>query len=404
MNKTNNSTNITCPHCKEAFSAEDALIQHLQADFEQKRLQLEAESERKLQKMLQDKEKDLENKLKMETQHKTEALQKALDEKNAQLNSFKTIETTLIETKNKLKEFEASRDIDVKKGVLVAQKQWETQKTQQIKEQYALEIQQTKQDYDVTIKEKDVLLEQLQKRIKDLNQKSQQGSMQLQGEAQELVIEEKLRTLYPFDEIKEIDKGANGADTLQIIHNKHGQECGKILYESKRTKTFSNAYIAKLKKDMQQAGVQVGILVTNTMPKDMPKMGEKQGVWICRPSDFPLLSMVLRKTVLEKFTFLQSQTNKKEKMGLLYDYLTGKDFKLQIASIFAVHDTMLQQIIVEKRAFDKQWKAREKNLNLLVLSAGQIQGSIEGISGQVIVEDAFFSDVEDIPVIEEVID
>ena len=142
--------------------------------------------------------------------------------------------------------------------------------------------------------EKDILINQLRDQLKEASQKAEQGSMQLQGEAQELVIEEWLATEFPLDKIEEIKKGARGADCLQIVNTHNRQDCGTIYYESKRTKAFGGDWIEKFKGDIREKDADIGVLITETMPSGMSRMGMVDGVWICTYAEFQGLTHVLR--------------------------------------------------------------------------------------------------------------
>ncbi len=154
-----------------------------------------------------------------------------------------------------------------------------------------------------------------------MRRKSEQGSMQLQGEVQELALEELLKAAFPFDIISEVGKGVRGADCIQTVRNNFGQECGKIIFESKRTKDFASDWIEKLKADMRSQGADVAVIVTQALPKDMDRFGEKDGVWICSFAEVKPIVQMLRDGIIKISSALKSQENRGDKMHLLYDYL-----------------------------------------------------------------------------------
>jgi hypothetical protein len=206
--------------------------------------------------------------------------------------------------------------------------------------------------------------------------------MQLQGEVQELALEELLKANFPFDEISEVGKGKRGADCIQTIRNNHGQECGKIIFESKRAENFGGEWIEKLKSDMRNQGADVAVIVTRTMPKDMDQFGEKNGVWICGFGEVKALVHVLRDGILKIFHATKSQENRGDKMLLLYDYLTSSEFGEQWKAIREGFQAMKQSIQRERDAMEKLWKSREKQLEKVLLNAAHIRGSIDGIAGK----------------------
>ena len=205
--------------------------------------------------------------------------------------------------------------------------------------------------------------------------------MQLQGEVQELILEDMLRGSFPFDMVNEVGKGVRGADCIQTVRNSFGQECGKIIYESKRTTNFGGDWIEKLKADMRSQGADVAVLVTQAMPKDMDCFGEKDGVWVCTFSEVRALTTVLRDLIIRVYNASKSQENKGDKMTLLYNYLTSSEFSEQWSAIREGFLSMRMSIVKEREQMEKLWKAREKQLEKALLNAANIKGSIEGISG-----------------------
>ncbi len=214
-----------------------------------------------------------------------------------------------------------------------------------------------------------------------MKRKSEQGSMQLQGEVQELALEQLLKYSFPFDLVNEVGKGVKGADCIQTVRNNYGQECGKIIFESKRTKDFSEDWIEKLKADMRVLGADVAVIVTQAMPKDMNCFGEKNGIWICSFSEVKALVYVLRDLVIKVYNASKSQENKGDKMTLLYQYLISGEFSQQWKAISEGFVSMKMSIQKERDQMEKLWKVREKQLEKVLLNATHIKGSIEGIAG-----------------------
>jgi hypothetical protein len=237
-------------------------------------------------------------------------------------------------------------------------------------------------DFQLQLKEKEKQLEDQRRLIEEMKRKADQGSMQLQGEVQELALEKLLQAAFPFDLVEPIGKGIRGADCTLTVRNPSGQACGKIIYESKRTKNFEVDWVEKLKNDMRQQGAQVAILVTRIMPRDMNCFGEKNGIWICNFSEVKALTEVLRDGVIRIFQASRNQQNKGDKMQLLYDYLTSSEFSEQWKAIREGFSSMKMSIQRERDMMEKLWKTREKQLEKVLLNAAHIKGSMEGISGQ----------------------
>jgi len=214
-----------------------------------------------------------------------------------------------------------------------------------------------------------------------MKRKAEQGSMQMQGEVQELLLEELLQTTFPFDNIAPVGKGVRGADCIQTVRNQLGTEVGKIIFESKRTKDFTNDWIEKLKTDMRNLGADVAVIVTQALPKDMDRFGEKEGVYICTFSEVRSVVLLLRNALLKIYDAKKSQENKGDKMVMLYDYLIGNEFGEQWKAIREGFMSMKLSIQRERDTMEKLWKSREKQLEKVLLNAAHIKGSIEGIAG-----------------------
>lgn len=237
---------------------------------------------------------------------------------------------------------------------------------------------------ELKLKELAKQLEDQKKLTEEMKRKQEQGSMQMQGEVQELSIEEWLATSFPLDVIEEIKKGERGADCLQIVHTRTRQNCGSIYYESKRTKSFQASWIEKFKQDIQEKNADIGVLVTEVMPPDMERIGQKEGIWICSYEEFKGLSNVLRESIIQLSTAMIIQENKGDKMGMLYDFLTSNEFKLQIESIVEGFSQMKADLETEQRAMRKIWKAREKQIDKVVVNTIDMYASVKGIAGSAV--------------------
>ncbi|GAA4210247.1 DUF2130 domain-containing protein [Pedobacter jeongneungensis] len=236
-------------------------------------------------------------------------------------------------------------------------------------------------EHQLRVKELEKQLDDQKKLAEEMKRKAEQGSMQLQGEVQELILEELLRSNFPFDLIEEVGKGVRGADCVQVVRNQFGQECGKIIYESKRTKDFGGDWIEKLKKDMRSMGVDVAVIVSQCYPKGMDCFGQRDGVWICSFEEVNAVAYVLRDGILRLSSAMKSQENRGDKMHMLYDYLMGAEFSEQWKAIREGFMSMKLSIQRERDAMERLWKAREKQLEKVLLNATHIRGSIEGIAG-----------------------
>jgi hypothetical protein len=205
------------------------------------------------------------------------------------------------------------------------------------------------------------------------------------------MLEELLKDHFPYDAVTEVGKGVEGADCILAVKNHLGAECGNIIFESKRTKTFQNAWIDKLKNDMRSTQADVAILVTQVYPKDMKCFGEREGVWICSFNEVIALTTALRHTIIRIAETKKSEENKGEKMQMLYSYLTGLEFRQQIETIVEGFVLLKNSITKEKIQMEKTWKERERQLERVLISTSGLYGSIKGIAG---------ASINDIPLLE----
>jgi hypothetical protein len=390
---------ITCPNCGHQFDVEEALSgkfeAHYKAEFEKKmseqgkRLQQEKEKleeEKKILDRLKEEQEDilkaqLNKALEQESikirkrameyyEEKMKSLEQENDKRKQENKLLKEKEVFLMRKEADLKEKQEELLLNVEKQLLERQKEIEDKA--RAKERDSFELEKIK------------LLKQIEdnkKLAEEMKRKAEQGSMQLQGEVQELALEELLMRNYPFDKISEVPKGIRGADCIQYVVNSLQQNCGSIVYESKRTKNFANDWIDKLKQDQVTCKADVAILVTETMPSDMERFGEKNGVWICGYHEVRSLSFVLREMLVKTYAAKLSQENKGDKMELLYHYLTSNEFVQNIKRIVENYDGMIDQLNSEKKAMHKLWATREKQIWVVQENISALFGSIKGIAG-----------------------
>lgn len=401
---------ITCPNCKHNFEPEDAIAKSLEKEYQEKfnqdrqRLsdqfsqkenlfqQQQKEFEKKKEKenelfaerLAKEKlkmEEDLQQKLRKsisnDFENQLKLLQEANNDNEEKLKSARQKELEFLKKEKDLKNKAAEMEIELEKKLAQGRELLTEQIRKQEKEKN--EIKETEQS--LKFRELEKQLNDQKKLVEEMKRKQDQVSMQLQGEVQELALEEILASAFPFDVISEVGKGVRGADCIQIVRNNFGQECGKIIYESKRTKDFGGDWIEKFKTDMRSTGADIAVLVTKAMPKDLDCFGLKDGVWICTFSEVKALANVLRDGIIRVYNSAKSHENKGDKMHLLYDYLTSNEFSEQWKAIREGFVAMKMSIISERSAMEKLWKAREKQLEKVLLNAAHVKGSIEGISG-----------------------
>ncbi|WP_100968466.1 DUF2130 domain-containing protein [Helicobacter pylori] len=309
----------------------------------------------------------------LEQQKGLELLQKELDEKSKQVQQLHQKEAEIERLKRENNEAESRLKAENEKKLN------EKLETEREKIEKALH-----EKNELKFKQQEEQLEMLRNELKNAQRKAELSSQQLQGEVQELAIEEFLKQKFPLDCIEEIKKGQRGGDCIQVVHTREFQNCGKIYYESKRTKEFQKAWVEKLKSDMREIGADVGVIVSEALPKEMERMGLFEGVWVCSFEEFKALSAVLREGVIQVGLAKKSQENKGDKMDLLYHYLTSSEFSMQVNAIIEGFEQLRADLESEKRAMNRIWKSREKQMEKVFEGTINMYGSIKGIVGNVI--------------------
>ena len=401
---------ISCPNCQFQFEPGDAFMKDFETQARQKmtaewqKLKAEVEKDKvaiqqqkdTLNKQQEEQEQLLQDRLQIEKSKLQEHLQETIKKSVASdfENQIKMLQQSQADNEEKLKEArkkeleflqkeqalktrQEEMEIDLQKRILLEREKLSVE----IREVEKLRSQQMEDEFKMKLAEKEKQLEDQKKLAEEMRRKAEQGSMQLQGEVQELLLEDILRTGFPHDKILPVGKGVRGADCFQVVCNPFGNECGKIIFESKRTKDFGSDWIEKLKADMRSLGADIAVIVTHVLPKDMDRFGEKDGVYICSFAEVKSLVTVLRNSILKVYALSKSQENKGDKMHMLYDYLTSNEFAEQWSAIREGFISMRLSIQKERDTMERLWKAREKHLEKVMLNANSIRGSIEGIAG-----------------------
>lgn len=397
---------ITCPSCGHSFEAEQAIEQKIKQQFNEKwkieiakrKLENDAEiaknareNEAKLaflkseydknlsedRKNLLEERKKIEiltkEKLKSEFEQELKSSKEEVESKSKLISELKSKEIEFVKKERAFLEIKDQLELDFQKRILEEQKNIQD-----------LARKKAEDENQFKLLEKDKKLEQLKEQIEIMKKKAEQGSMQLQGEVQEIALEELLKITFPFDTISEVGKGIMGADAIQTVRNAMGNVCGSIIYESKRTKNFSNEWIDKLKNDLRTQKSDIAVIVTETMPKDMDKFGQKDGIWICTFAEIKGVATVLRESIIRIHEVRSAQENKGDKMQFLYDFLTGNEFKQQVESMVEGFTYLREGLMKEKLAMHKIWTEREKQIDKVMFNMSGMYGAIKGIAGNAI--------------------
>ena len=390
---------IICPNCKAEIPLSDAMTHSLREGFEKefadKRRALEQavakqrdevekqraateEAKRDLDAQVQQKlnaERDkLRAALKQEVSDSVgvelKDLRAQLDEKKRSLDEAQKLELALRKQQRELEDRAKAQELEIERKLFE-----ERAKIQDVARRQAREEEQ------LHLAERDKLIADLKSQIESLKQKAEQGSQQTQGEVQEMVLEESLRQMFPFDEISPVPTGTRGADVLQKVRAANGLVCGLIIWESKRTKNWTRGWLDKLKEDQRAQGAELAMLVSQTLPDEVTTFAQMEGVWVCSYSLAVPLAAALRQQLIAVTATRRAESGKGEKMEALYQFVSSAAFQQQVQGISEAFMEMQQDIMRERVAMEKIWKKREKLIQRVLTGTAGIHGSLEGIVG-----------------------
>lgn len=342
---------ITCPCCKNKFQLTEAMTQQIETRL---RKELDREAKKKAEGVFLPKIKDLEEQLKEKSKLVAEASKQ-------EIAFHKRI--------RELEDREKSQTLEIERALTKERnKIWEVQT--QLQEQQQLKL-----------AEKDLQLSALRKQIEELGRMAALGSQQAQGEILELELENLLSLNFKFDEFEPVEKGVKGADVIHKVRTKSGHYCGTILWETKRTKAWSDGWIPKLKLDQRRVKAELAVVVTASMPKKVERIGNIDGVWI---TDFPYvlaIGMALREILIEVTQARSALAGKANTREVIYNYLTGSEFKQRIEAFIEPVIAMRIDLVAEKNAIEKLWAKREKQIQRVEQSIAGMHGDLQGIIG-----------------------
>jgi len=302
-------------------------------------------------------------------------LQAQLDDKNKNLAKAQALELALRKQARELEDKQKELDITLERKLDEGRKEI----ADKLAEKYASED-------NLKLKEKEKQIESLRKSLEDAKRKSEQGSQETQGEALETDLESKLRMQFPHDQIDPVAKGIRGADIIQTVLNPQLSGCGKILWEAKNTKSWTQGWIQKLKDDQLSAGANISLLVSVTMPQGVSTFAQIEGVWVCNPSSaIPLVSALREQLIAVSFAQSAGE-GKDEKMEMMFSYLSGDEFRQRVEALVETFESMQLQLHKEKRAMESLWKTREKQIQRIVTNTTGMYGDVRGIIGNSVQE------------------
>ena len=354
---------IKCPECGEVIELSEAishdieirLKQQYENKIEKTKKSIEEKAKKEVQESLNIKISDLNEQLEEKTKNLKEAQKQEIELRKRQRE--------LVEKEEKL-ELELSRKIDAERQKIIQKTSIEFEETHRLKDA-----------------EKDKQLDDMKRQIDELKRKAEQGSQQMQGEVLELELEESLKEEFPFDVIEPVAKGVKGGDIIQTVKTQSGRICGKILWETKRTKNWSESWIQKLKDDQRDAKADLAILASESLPKGLQHFRLISGVWVTDILSAVSLALALRVVLIQVARERVTQVGKKEKMELAYNYLTGQEFRNRVEAIVESFTAMKMDLEAERRAMLKIWAKREKQMERVISNAAGMHGDLQEIAG-----------------------
>lgn len=395
---------IKCPKCGTVIPLSEALSHDIEERARQKyegqlvegkkRLetalkQKETEYASKLEnekKILVQKEQELEDRFRkerseIETKLKKEAaeavsaelldLKGQVEENQRKLKQAQDNELTLRKKQRELEEKEKTLELELARRLDEECKKIEQTTFKKFQEEHSLRD-----------AEKDKKLADALKQAEEFKRKLEQGSQQSQGEILEVELEELLKREFPFDTIDAISKGVKGGDILQTVKTQSGRFCGKILWETKRTKNWSESWIQKLKDDQGDANADLAVLVSETLPAGFHHFRELNGVWVTDIPSIFSLALALHVVLVRVATTKEIESSKDDKKDLIYRYVTGPEFRNKVSAVIEGFRSMKEELDTEKRAMQRIWEKREKQIERIISNTAGMYGELEGMAGQ----------------------
>ena len=356
---------IVCPHCGKKILLTEAISHQI-------REELIRDFEKDAEKTLQEKIKKVEKAAKRKAQDAVTTdladLKEQVAEKDRKLAEVQQVELELRKARRKLEDEKRTFELDMARKLDGARKKIEEEASRRLMEQQRFKD-----------AEKEKLIKDMRKQIGILKRKAEIGSQQMQGEVMEIGLEELLRSSFSSDEIIAVPKGIKGADIIQKVHDETGRYCGSIVWETKRTKAWSGGWIQKLKDDQRELRAEVAAIVTEVLPKDVNGFGCVSGVWVLGYSLVGGVASALRHGLLDVAQTILARRGKEEETELLYSYLSGPQFRQRVEAIVETFSAMKEELDKEKRAINKIWAKREKQIERVIGNTVGMYGDLEGI-------------------------
>ena len=347
--------------------AKETLDEQVNQKLQQERARIAAEEQKKAKLALGN---DLEERVKEITE-----LQEVLRQRDTKLAEAQKAQVEILRRERELKDARREMELTIEKRVQDNLAEARDKARKEAEEELKLKVM-----------EKEQTISSMQRQIEELKRKAEQGSQQLQGEVQELELEEMLSSKFPRDTILPVPKGEFGGDVLHRVVGPLGQTCGTILWESKRTKNWSDAWLPKLREDQRAAKAEIAVIVSQVLPKDVETFGMVDQVWVAHPKVALPVAIALRQTLVEIASARKASEGQQTKMEMVYQYLTGSRFRQRIQAIVEAFSSMREDLDRERKAITKQWSKREEQIDRVMQATVGMYGDLQGIAGKTLQE------------------
>lgn len=379
---------IECSKCGTKIPLDEALTNQIRSevrteydvdskareqDFQEELQAKDKEHEEKLAQNQAEIEKAAQERAKESSATELKDLQTQLKEKSDAIGEARDKELKFLEQEREFKNKIDEVDVEIARRVAEGRDEIKADAEETLRE-----------DHKLQLKEKDTKLERVVKQLEEAQKKAAGKSQELQGEVLELELEELLRTKFPTDEIEPVKKGVRGADVTQRVRSGDGKEAGTILWETKRTKAWGGAWTGKLKEDQRREKAHIAVIVSDILPESVTHFGTHDGVTVTAYEHVAGLAVLLRNQLIDVARVQTSLVDKSDKMEILYDYLSGNEFKQRVDAIVESYSEMLDDLAKEKRAIERLWAKREKQLNRAMTGVTGMHGDLQGIIGAVL--------------------
>ncbi len=398
---------ITCPKCGAEIKLTDSLaaplVEAVKRDYESRLSEKDAEvlarekavkeREHALQKQGESIDEQIAKQLaeereKISREEAKKAQRMAATELDQKDKALAEMQAVLVEREKKLGEAQKAQAELIRKQRELDDKTRELELTVQkgIQEGHneirAKALKEAEEGMKLKVAEKEQTITAMQRQIEDLKRRAEQGSQQLQGEVLELELETLLKTKFPCDAIEPVPKGEFGGDVIHRVNGPLGQACGTILWESKRTRNWSDSWLAKLREDQRTAKADISIIVSQALPREVETFDLIEGVWVTHPKAIIPVAMALRYTLIEVASARQASEGRQTKTEMIYQYLTGPHFRLRVQAIVEAFSSMQEDLDREKKVITKQWAKREEQIERVMHSTVGMYGDLQGIAGK----------------------